>query len=653
MGFEKLEVQLTNEHLAKFLNTKPVRALEELIWNALDADANEIDIIMERNELQGIESIIITDNGRGINYENVTSYFGNLGNSHKLEKKFSPGGRKYHGKQGEGRYSAFVLGENVKWYSVSEQNGQFNEFDINGDLNQLKTFEVSQPSNSFSDCTGVTVRIDNLVHENIDKLEKTYELYQSLSMTFSPYLLAYKGIKINIDGHEINPNEIIKDTMEHEISVITDTAGIIRGSLKIIEWKAGRHKNLYLCGLEDNCIDEENMSFRTSSFSHTAFLKSKVISALVEENRLEIRELDENFITLRDEALKKIKEIYRDRLANAASDEVKKIKEDNIYPYTGEAKNDVDKATRQVFDIFAYKVNEFIPEFSRTTKNSKKFTYRLLKEALESNPSSLRFILSEVLNLSSDQQNELATILEKTSLDSIINTTNLITNRVSFLYGLENILCGDEYHKRVKERSQLHKILLNELWLFGEHYTYSYDDISLKNVLKKHIELLGRNELEDQIDFSKLNDLNDIPDIGLSRQCIIGEQDHYENLVIELKRPSCVITEKEISQIKKYAYKIEDNMYFDKEKTKWKFILLGTKLDSYSKKELNQHNRAQGLVYESADSNVEVWVKEWNQVIQEAKGKYQHLKEKLELNMNDNEEGLNYLRKKYKEYLPE
>ncbi|MBT2617245.1 MULTISPECIES: hypothetical protein [unclassified Bacillus (in: firmicutes)] len=434
---------------------------------------------------------------------------------------------------------------------------------------------------------------------------------------------------------------------------MNDSIGIVRGNLKIIEWKSGKHKNLYLCGLEDICIDEEISSVRTTAFSHTAFLKSNIISKLVDENRFDIRELDESYIILRDEALKKIKELYRERLADAASNEVIKIKNDKIYPFIGEAKNDVDKATRQVFDIFAYKVNEFIPEFSKATKNSKQLTYRLLKEALETNPTSLKFILSEVLTLSTEQQNELASILEKTSLDSIINTTNLISNRISFLYGLEGILYGENFHKRLKERSQLHKILLNELWLFGEHYSYSYDDVTLKKVLKQHIKELGRRDFEEEIDFSKLTGLDDIPDIGLSRQCIIGEQDNYENLVIELKRPSCTITEKELNQIKKYAYTIEENMYFDKEKTKWKFILVGTKFDKYTKKELNQHNRTQGLLYKSSDSNLEVWVKEWNQVIQEAKGKYQHLKDKLELNMTNNEEGLYYLREKYKEYLPE
>lgn len=233
----------------------------------------------------------------------------------------------------------------------------------------------------------------------------------------------------------------------------------------------------------------------------------------------------------------------------------------------------------------------------------------------------------------------------------MINTAKLISNRIAFINGLENILYSGEYHKRLKERSQLHKILLGELWLFGEQYQYGYDDISLKNVLKDHLQILGRDKLLEDINFKDIKDLNDIPDIGLWRQYIGATEDSYENLVIELKRPSCIISQDEISQIKRYAYAVEENSYFDKEKTKWKFILIGIRLDKYSKMEISQSDRAPGLI--SKTDNIEVWVKEWNQIIQEAKGKHKFLKDKLELEVKDNEEGINYLRQKYKEYLPE
>ncbi|MGE6500065.1 ATP-binding protein [Bacillus wiedmannii] len=653
MGIEMLKVEVTNDHLAKLLNTKPIKALEELIWNSLDADAKKVELIIEKNDLGGMESIIIIDDGQGINDSHVKTSFGNLGGSEKAKLRFSPQGRKYHGKQGEGRYRAFVLGEKVEWRSVSKKGNRYLEFNINGDLDQLKIFSLSESVESFGSNTGVSVKITELTNECNKGLPDSYGIYKELSQTFAPYLLAYKDIEIIIDNYKIDPEDIIENTNDYQICEITEEGGIVKGNLRVIEWKNGNSKNLYFCGEDGNTYDEEPSTIRAGVFPHTAYLSSKILDKLHEEDRLSVRELDETFLLLKESSIKQLKEIYRGKLAEEASEEIKKIKKEKIYPYQGQAINEVEKATRQVFDIFAYKINEVLPEFSRINKNSKQITYRLLREALETNPSSLRTILSEVLNLSIEQQDELANILEKTSLESIINTTNLITNRISFLHGLEEILFGENYQKRVKERSQLHKILLNELWLFGEHFTYSYDDISLKNVLKQHIKHLGRSDLIEEIDFSKIKGLDDIPDIGLARQYPIGEPGYYENLVIELKRPSCIISEKELSQIERYAYAIEENKHFDKNKTKWKLILLGTKFDSFTKKKVNQQGRAPGLLYESSAVNLEVWVKEWNQVIQEAKGQYQHLKKKLELNVTSNEQGLNYLKQKYKEYLPE
>jgi hypothetical protein len=654
MSLEHLIVQLTNEHLEKLLKTKAIRALEELIWNALDADADIIDIIFERNDLDGIESIIVTDNGHGINYDSIDHFFGSLGNSHKAGSRFSPQGRKYHGKNGEGRYRSFALGTNVQWTTISQQKeGRYKTFEITGRYPNLKLFSVSRLEESINSNTGVTVKITNLKHKNTDQLSNIASLIQQLTAIFAPYLLVNKNIKIFVDGIQLNVHNFIKDSNEQEVAEILESGDIITGKIKIIEWISGNIKNTFLSdSSEERYYEEEPSGLKAGAFPHTVFISSSLFEELT-DNQIQVREFNEGYKRLKEISIDILRKMYRERLANDASNEIKLIKKMNIYPYTGTPKNALEKATRQVFDIFAVKINELIPELSRTANNSKQFTYRLLKEALESNPSSLQRILQEVLELSTEQQDELASLLNETSLDSIINTTTLISNRIKFLYGLEEVLYENTFHRRLKERSQLHKILLNELWLFGEKYAYSHDDISLKNVLKKHIKKLGRDELLDEINFSEIKGLNDIPDIGLHKQCVLGDPDHLENLIIELKRPSCTIGEKEISQIKNYAYAVEENEYFDKEKTKWKFILLGVKLDNYAIREMNQQGRVRGNIYRSDDGNIEVWVKEWNQVINDAKGKYRYLQEKLELQVKDNNSGIEYLRAKYNEYLPD
>ena len=54
--------------LQGYLKTPPA-GLCELVWNAFDADAKRVSIEVERNDLGGVEQVIVTDDGDGMNRE--------------------------------------------------------------------------------------------------------------------------------------------------------------------------------------------------------------------------------------------------------------------------------------------------------------------------------------------------------------------------------------------------------------------------------------------------------------------------------------------------------------------------------------------------------------------------------------------------------
>jgi DNA-binding transcriptional MerR regulator len=110
----------------------------------------------------------------------------------------------------------------------------------------------------------------------------------------------------------------------------------------------------------------------------------------------------------------------------------------------------------------------------------RRLSLRLLREALEHDPGSLQKVLEDVLDLPQEQLEELRELLERTSLDKIISASRSITNRLEFLQALEALVLDPEHKDRVLERSQLHRILANETWVFGEEYTLAVDDQSLK-----------------------------------------------------------------------------------------------------------------------------------------------------------------------------
>src|SRR5208337_2975699 len=120
------------------------------------------------------------------------------------------------------------------------------------------------------------------------------------------------------------------------------------------------------------------------------------------------------------------------------------------------------------------------------------------------------------------------------------------------------------FKKGLLERRQLHRILANELWLFGEQYSLGVDDESLRALLAKHINILERDAIVPPI--AEVTDLEGRVrrvDLMVYRRYPLGVAAEYEHLVIELRRPSCKIGKAEISQILDYAFAVSADERFD------------------------------------------------------------------------------------------
>ena len=214
-----------------------------------------------------------------------------------------------------------------------------------------------------------------------------------------------------------------------------------------------------------------------------------------------------------------------------------------------------------------------------------------------------------------------------------------IKNRLNFLNGLEQIIYDKDLNKNILERRHLHKIIVKETWLFGDEYTYGVDDLTLKNVLKAYLkDCLKRNDFEEVVNSSDNQELETIPDVCLWKQYSMGQSGYFQNLVIELKRPNKKVGIKELEQVKGYARAVAKDDRFPKEKTKWIFILLVTDMNDDAISECNQKDRSFGHI--DTKDNYDVYVKKWGDIISEAKQRHEFIKEKLNLNLQDNEQGI-------------
>ena len=269
---------------------------------------------------------------------------------------------------------------------------------------------------------------------------------------------------------------------------------------------------------------------------------------------------------------------------------------------------------------------------------------------MKTNPTSLRRILSEVFDLSKEQQDSLAEMLTYTTLPAIIDTAKVIGDRLTFVHMLEEMVYNDSIGKPIKERSQFHKVLLRELWVFGEKYYLGASDVSLKKVLIEHVKSLGRDELIPDIPSEAAEDLTRIPDICLFQQSCLGYE-ILDNLIVELKRPTLTLTKKELDQIEDYALTVSANPRFSKVTTKWNFILVGKDYNDYVREKLKNKLDGPGNFYNNDYVSVSVF--RWSDIIQENKLKYEFLREKLNYQLKEDPDiAIDYLLSKYAELFP-
>ncbi len=645
---DHVDVSVEQDHIEKLAKIKnPVVPIEELIWNGLDADATCITVRPKFGTLGALEEIEIKDNGCGIARTECERAFGNLGGSKKIKHRYTPNGRVVHGQLGQGRFRAFGLGRKVTWISRYKADDIIESYTIVGHRSDLKRFQITDGTIARSKKTGVSVIISEF-DKNFGKLGNSREVADELAQRLALYLKKYPGISIHYDGVLVDASTPITYEASYALKFSDNEGKSHDAELTVIEWKRSTNRAVYLCDENGFTLNEVPPGIHARGYNFTAYVKSSYLRQMAEDDRLELHELDPVITELVTHVKKQLKDHFRARDAFKSNDLVVQWLSEKVYPYETLSTDPLQKVEREVFDVVAVKVNDYLPNFESTDSSNKKFVFRLLREAIAANPTSVQAILRQVLNLPKEHQDELAKMLDRTHLSAIINASKTVMDRLDFIASMDEMIFG-AFKDSMLERTQLHRILAEELWIFGEQYALAVDDQSLTRVLEAHIEILGRQSLAD----TKVLDLDGkkaIVDLMLAKSIPQLQPNHFEHLVVELKRPNCTIGQAEISQIEKYAFKVASDSRFDRTRTKWKFVLIGKELDDFASQKCSEKNREFGHIYNT--DGLDIYVYRWSTIIEEAKWRYGFFREKLELEVSSNN-GLEYLRAKHAEFLPE
>jgi hypothetical protein len=632
---QEIEVKVENDHIERLTTAKPILALSELIWNAYDADAHSIRVEFEEGALTKLALIRVQDDGDGIPFDDAESFFKSLGGSWKRKGAKTDGGRFIHGEKGQGRFKAFSLGETVAW--ISSAKGK--RFVLTGHKSNLKKFIASDVVPTTS--KGCTVEITDVQKDFHIRADDGFA--DQIRDVFALQLYEDPSFEITYDGEPIDAREAIRDVTPYPITATLADGSEITAKLEVVEWKKRIERKLLLCLPGRFNFHSMSPGIQARGFDFTAYLTADLFQNMADENREGLVELDPSATALIESAKAKLREHFRKKESERSRGKIQEWKDAKIYPYEGVISDPIQRNERQVFDVVALNLADYSNDFDKAPVKQQQFILQLVKAAIETGTSTLPAILEKVIDLPKGKQEELADLLRKTTLTAVINAAKAVTDRLDFLKALQVLIFDPKSKKQLLERSQLHRILAQESWIFGEEFNLLNDDEDLTSVLRGHLAILGRPELSPDPVFD-IDGNAAIVDLMLSRRVPTATDHERKHLVVELKRPSQPINEEVLSQIKKYAKAVAADDRFIASGVEWDFVAVSNSFTRDAEMDTRQTGKPRGLVAEYDEpTKIRVWAKTWGQIIQEAEGRLTFYRRRLEYQANE-PEALKYLK---------
>ena len=381
-----IKVQAKADYIASLSHASPLAAIEELVWNALDADAREVKIDVIQNALGAVEAIRVTDDGAGIDVDRIDATFGGLGGSWKKDRATTMGlRRRLHGRHGRGRFKAFALGTHVEWRTVRaavaaggpDASSQLSSHVISGDLNEPGIFRVAEASPGFA--SGTEVYVTN-VRPSADSLTDAGTVVPALAAKFALYLKAYPNVHVYFSGIPVTPVIVRKAVTDYRLQLPSGA----EAKLEVIEWRrrfvgSGR---LVFCGKDGFALHEQPAGVRPgAAFSFTAYVVSPRFAELNAENMLVMDELNPETRAYLDAARKILRDHFRVRAAEADESRVEEWIREGSYPF---AKDDSSDERRR-FDEAVQDMRQHLDGFDAYPARERRYLFGLLKERKREN----------------------------------------------------------------------------------------------------------------------------------------------------------------------------------------------------------------------------------------------------------------------------
>lgn len=629
------KVMITSSGIQNSLSKyEPLQALCEYIWNGFDAQASIINISMSPNEMGVAATLSISDNGTGIDRNNLESKFKPIYESEKTYQ-YDPNIKHSHtkGKNGVGRLTFFKFAESAEWETIYEHDGNHYRYLIQMNRATLNNYNPTEETTTVDD-TGTIVRFTNIVSSDI--CEEAITSYVSHEFCWFLELHKEDGFQIVFNGKPINYTSMIADSGEEIYNYNQDMSFKVR----YVIWysKLSEFSKYYFITSNGSELGKENTTLNNKGdkFYHSVYIQSNLFDDFsIKEQKVKGEQLDAlGRYSKKSEPFKYIMEkvdelLYNKRrpyLRKQVSDIVDKLDVAAAFPNMSK-NNEFDKfRLSQIADIAGCLYVAEPKLFTSMNKEQKKTFLRMLDLIMQSGEINSFFeILNEIIDLDTAERNDLAEILKYTTLSNVTRTISLLKERYEVVQDLKALVFRKEL--KANEVNHVQKAIEAHYWLFGEQYNLvTAEEPDFEEALRRYLKYLHKEYEDTTIDHPDKHKQMDI--FAVRRD--IGH-DTIDNIVVELKHPDIGLGETQLSQVKKYMSVILKVDQFNASNMTWKFYLVGNKYNDYIRREM-ENSRSHGersLVY-SVDK-CKIYVMTWSEVFSSFEIRYNYLYEKLNL----------------------
>jgi hypothetical protein len=643
MSKVKITDHAIKKQLAKF---NPEDAICEYIWNGFDAGATTVELKYEQEDfLTNINKFTITDNGTGINFDDLELKFIPYGESEKAfklkEKNVS-----LHGKNGYGRLTFFKFAQKATWKTFYKNENNTFSYSIVIESKALDDYDPSQPEQSSQMNTGTQVEFENLLIDfHPSYVEK--KLIPYLTDEFAWYLEVHKerNFQLLINGVLLEYNSLILDREDFVITVQDiDKKATQNFSCTFIHWKEklnDEFSKFYFLSTENKLKNKTTtkLNRKGDQFFHSVIVKSDFFEnfSYYEEDG-EDPEMRVNLFTefgdakIYRELIKQLNAYLRKKrkpfLHAYANVLINNYEQEKVMPTFG--KNAWDKIRKDEFETLVKELYEVEPAlFVKLNTEQKKTFLHLLNLVLDSDERENLFsILQNIIELDQHDRIELEKILKTTKLSNIIRSLKLVQDRILTIDKLKELVFN--HGLKANERDHLQKVIENHYWIFGEQYSLvcAAED-KFEKALKAYLYLLRGVEEHVSIDHpDKLSEM----DIFLIRQD--SDTKSLKNVIVELKNPTTVkrLGYKELAQVKKYMNVILSVDEFNAQtNSEWDFYLIGQDFDDAIVAEIeNAKNHGEkDLAFKY--KNYKIYIKKWSEIFIDVDLRLKWLNSKLQV----------------------